>query len=164
MRRENNEIDTRKEFLIKRYSKGYILNVGSGNLHLKNAVNLDMNIIVKPDVIGDFHHLPFKNGQFDTVFAFDIIEHTENLLNELERCGKNIIVECLNFDLCLDNWRNDETHKTYFNKQIFEKFLLNRGYKCSDFGKVMLIALKRPSLLDKQLCFVYRNYKKILKF
>lgn len=158
-----NKIDIRKQFLVKRYAKGNILNVGCGRLHLDNAVNLDMNKDLKPDIIGDFHHLPFKDKQFDCVFAFDIIEHTttpENMLNEVERVGKNAVIECLDFDFCKKNWEDDSTHVTYFNKDIYEKVLRPRGYKCFSFGNEMIVAVKEPLILDKELCFFYRLYNK----
>lgn len=170
MRREDRKdkgVDPRKEFLIKRYKHGRVLNVGCGRLYIDGAVNFDIRPDIKTDVIGDFHHLPFKNESFDTIFAFDIIEHTkapEVLLNELLRVkhkNGNIIIECLDFDLCPQNWKNDSTHKTYFNKEIFTNFLSKKGFSCFDFGKEMLIAIKKPKLFDKFLCFVYRNLKSL---
>lgn len=158
-------IDARKEFLIKRYNRGRVLNVGCGRLYMDNAVNFDICLDVKPDVIGDFHHLPFKNESFDTIFAFDIIEHTkipEVLLDELLRVNRkegNIIIECLDFDLCPQNWKDDSTHETYFNKEIFTRFLSKKGLSCFDFGKEMLIAAKKRKRFDKFLCFVYQNLK-----
>lgn len=164
-----NKVDPRKEFLIKRYNQGRIFNVGCGKLYLDNAVNFDFDPSVIPDVIGDFHYLPFKNETFDTIFAFDIIEHTKspnNLLDELSHVihkDGNIIIECLDFDLCPEDWRADPSHVTYFNKKIFEEMFKERGYKCFDFGKEMLIGVKKAKAFDKSLCFFYRNLKNLLK-
>lgn len=170
------EVELRKAFLIKRYYNGKVLNVGSGGLYLDGAVNFDLNQMKKPDICGDFHYLPFKDRSFDVVFALDIIEHTTNqkaLLNELERVGNNVIVECLDFDLCPMNWVADETHFSYINKKIMVKLLSPRSYKVFNFVRVhidgkhfrksMLVGVKKPNLFDKQIYFLVSIYHTCLR-
>lgn len=165
------DVESRKAFLIKRYNKGKALNVGCGGLHLDNAVNFDMNPIKKPDIIGDFHYLPFKDKSFDVVFALDIIEHTKTpdvLLNELGRVGNNIIIECLDFDLCPENWIADKTHFFYINQKILRELLSPSGYHVfhflrihtngKHFRKSMLVGVKKQKLLDKQIYFLVSFY------
>ncbi|MGD9778269.1 methyltransferase domain-containing protein [Methanomethylovorans sp.] len=157
-------IEPRKAFLIKHYKENRILNVGSGGLYLKNAINIDMNALKKPDIRGDFHHLPFKDKSFDVAFALDIIEHTETpeiLLNELERVSNNVIVECLDFDLCPANWTDDKTHVYYINRKTMKEILSPRGYNLfhfvrlhlegEHFRKSMLVGVRKPKLFDKQM-------------
>lgn len=158
----NLDLDNRKAFLIKRYyKKGKILNVGSGGLYIEGAVNVDINPKYRPDIIADFHHLPFKDNSFDVVLALDIIEHTESpeiLLNELLRVSKEdgcIIIECLDFDICKQNWINDPTHKTYFNYYIFKNFLSPKGFKVFYLYGGMMVGIKNPKIGDKYLCYLY---------
>jgi len=46
--------------------------------------------------VGDICHLPYKDNSFDTIIAFEVLEHVENVkscLKELYRvCRKNIII------------------------------------------------------------------------
>jgi SAM-dependent methyltransferase len=70
--------------------------------HLKEigikVTSLDINKNLKPDYIGDIRKLPFKNNSFDTVCAFEVLEHIpfndfEKSLKELKRVSKkNIII------------------------------------------------------------------------
>lgn len=170
------KVESRKAFLIKHYYKGKVLNVGSGGLYLDGAVNFDLNQMKKPDICGDFHYLPFKDQSFDVVFALDIIEHTTNqdaLLNELERVGNNVIVECLDFDLCPMNWTADDTHFSYINNKTMFELLSPRGYQIFDFIRVhvdgkhfrksMLVGVKKPNLFDKQMYFLISIYHACLR-
>jgi len=172
-------VESRKAFLIKRYHSGEALNVGSGELYLDGAVNFDINQMKKPDIVGDFHNLPFKEGSFDVVFAFDIIEHTKTpdiLVNEMERVGNNIVIECLDFDLCPTNWEADETHFFYMNKKTFGELLVPRGYHMFQFIRVyingkhfrknMLVGVKKQKFLDKQMFLLnsfYYAYRRVLE-
>ncbi len=83
-----------------------VLEIGIGNKliynHLKEigikVTSLDINKNLKPDYIGDIRKLPFKNNFFDTVCAFEVLEHIpfndfEKSLKELKRVSKkNIII------------------------------------------------------------------------
>ncbi|RLF07947.1 MAG: hypothetical protein DRJ64_02005 [Thermoprotei archaeon] len=154
----------RKAVLIKRYAKGRVLNVGSGSMYLKNAINLDINRGKPVDVLADFHFLPFKDK------VFDVIEHSnrpEILLRELERVCKNegnIIIETADFDVVPKNWIADKDHKTYMNKKIFRE-LLGERYSLFNIGKEMLIGVKKSSILDRLfyrlLTILVAIYKKL---
>ena len=70
-----------------------ILNIGCGFKHIENAINLDINKIVKPDVIVDLENrkLPLENETFKVVYAYHILEHIKNLIplmNEIYRVMK----------------------------------------------------------------------------
>jgi len=162
-------IDDRKEFLIRRYCYGKILNVGCGGLHIPEAVNLDKDPKCKPDIIADFHQLPFKDSQFDTVLAFDVIEHTDRpevLINEMKRVAKStgtILIECNDFDIQYQNWKADPTHKTYFNFKIFKNFFESKGFLVFSLYRGVLEAVNKSKKFDKELSLVYAIYKRPLK-
>lgn len=146
----------RKGIIVKRYVKGKILNVGCGNMYLGNAINFDINPDKFPDILSDFHSMPLKDKIFDVIFAFDVIKHSnspEVLLRELERVCKdegNIVIETADFDIIPKDWVADEDHKTYMNKEIFQE-LLGDEYSFFNIGEEMLLAVKKPRLLDKLL-------------
>jgi SAM-dependent methyltransferase len=77
------------------------LDVGSGggpyNWRPRAEICLSWDIPpfkVKEEVIkGDAHNLPFRDKQFNTVFAFNLLEHVQNpwkVLSELTRVGLTV--------------------------------------------------------------------------
>lgn len=78
---------------------GKVLDVGCGDSHLKELIQADyvgIDKYGKPDVLKDISAgLPFKDGSFDTVAAFDILEHMDDIyfiFNELCRVSRNYVV------------------------------------------------------------------------
>lgn len=82
-----------------------VLEIGIGNKlvynHLKEigvkVTSLDINEKIKPDVIGDIRQLPFPDNSFDTVVAFEVLEHIpfsdfEKSLTELKRVSKKFVI------------------------------------------------------------------------
>jgi ubiquinone/menaquinone biosynthesis C-methylase UbiE len=59
------------------------------------AVTVDVNRKHRPDVVASILCLPFRDGCFETVSAFEVIEHVENdelALQELKRVSRNKVV------------------------------------------------------------------------
>jgi uncharacterized protein YbaR (Trm112 family)/predicted SAM-dependent methyltransferase len=54
-----------------------ILHIGAGATAQKypNCVEFEHKIFKHTDVVGDAHRLPFRDGSFDRVFAFNVFEH-----------------------------------------------------------------------------------------
>jgi len=53
-----------------------VLNIGSGNIKLKEKViNLDTYIFPGVDVVGDAHQLPFENESLDSIIIIAVLEH-----------------------------------------------------------------------------------------
>lgn len=142
----------RKHWILSKLD-GSILNIGCGNLKI-DGVNLDHDINVEPDVLSDFHNLPFRDKVFDYVVAFDVLEHTcipEKLIREVERVSrKGYVVEVLDFDKCRENWVEDFTHKYYINQDVFKKLFPN--HQIFEISR-MLFALK-----GLRIRFPYLNY------
>jgi SAM-dependent methyltransferase len=56
---------------------GYSLNIGAGASQTKipTCIELEYSIFKTTDVVGDSHHLPFKDNTFEAVVAFNVFEH-----------------------------------------------------------------------------------------
>ena len=54
-----------------------VLHLGAGATRIKypNCIELEYKIFRHTDVVGDAHALPFRDGSFDRVFAFNVFEH-----------------------------------------------------------------------------------------
>jgi SAM-dependent methyltransferase len=74
------------------------LDVGCGSKEISvavNAVTVDVNRRQRPDVVASIMHLPFRDSCFETVLAFEVIEHVENgesALLELKRISRNKVI------------------------------------------------------------------------
>jgi len=74
------------------------LDVGCGSKEISaavNAVTVDVDKRHRPDVVTSILYLPFRDGCFETVSAFEVIEHVENdelALQELKRVSRNKVV------------------------------------------------------------------------
>jgi len=70
-----------------------ILNLGCGFKHMRNAINVDINEIVKPDMIINLEDgkLPFEDNTFKEIHTYHVLEHIHNLIplmNEIYRVMK----------------------------------------------------------------------------
>ena len=62
---------------ILRKGDGAILHIGAGATPKKYpaCIEFEHKIFKHTDVVGDAHQLPFRDGSFDRVFAFNVFEH-----------------------------------------------------------------------------------------
>lgn len=69
-------------FLARQGSDARIVDIGSGNSSYNrffpNRIALDIDPARKPDVIGDAHNLPFKDGEVEAILSTDVCEHLED--------------------------------------------------------------------------------------
>ncbi len=60
-----------------REGKDFILHIGAGGSpeRFPNCVEFEHKIFRHTDVVGDAHHLPFRDGVFDRVLGLNVFEH-----------------------------------------------------------------------------------------
>ncbi|MBN2109733.1 MAG: class I SAM-dependent methyltransferase [Methanosarcinaceae archaeon] len=90
--------------ILKQYTKGEVLEVGSGNLSYKKYVNytdyktLDVNSHLRVDFCEDIHETTLSSESFDTVLMIEVLEHLYNpftaikQVNRLLRKGGYVVV------------------------------------------------------------------------
>jgi len=94
-----------------------ILEIGIGNgvvsSYLKNqglsVTTCDFDKSIKPDVVADIRKLPFKDKEFDLVYACQVLEHlpwkeSKKALLELKRVSKKYILISLPFHSIRIDW------------------------------------------------------------
>jgi len=72
-----------------------VLDIGSGgssyDRYFPNRITVDIDPARKPDVVGDAHSLPFKDGEFEFILSTEVLEHLKNprlAISEMHRVLK----------------------------------------------------------------------------
>ena len=149
-----------KADLVRKHTTGLCLDVGCRNrLYEKDFRGEYIGVDASrgtppPDVICDAEHLPFKPRTFDTIVAFDVLEHLQHPEN-----GILEISTLLNEGSFLATTPNavspsswwDFTHKQHFTRptltsligEAFDEFqILGIGYPTLKFGWLRSLASK----------------------
>jgi SAM-dependent methyltransferase len=73
---ENNPVGEQFEAVL-RDGRELVLHIGAGATATPypNCIEFEHKIFRHTDVVGDAHHLPFRDDTFDRVFAFNVFEH-----------------------------------------------------------------------------------------
>ena len=103
------------------------LNLGCGNDIREGYVNLDKAKLEGVDIVHNLEQLPlpFKDNEFDEIYAKDIIEHLDYipLLKELHRILKpNAKLIIMSPHYTSTNYWSDPTHKHAFAVRTFSFF------------------------------------------
>lgn len=96
------------------------LNLGCGLKHLPDAVNLDVTSTTNPDVVHDLNvrPWPFADDSFDTIRAYDVIEHLNDVIAAMEEIhriaapGGVVTITVPHFSSA--NAFTDPTHRHFF--------------------------------------------------
>lgn len=135
-----------------------ILNLGCGNKHIENAVNLDVTGTTNPDVIHDLNRFPwpFSDNRFAEVRAFDVIEHLTDVIAVMEEihrvCENGALVKITLPHFSCSNAYTDPTHRHQFGRFSFDyvtgehEFAFYTGVR---FRKIASQLIFRPTILNK---------------
>jgi len=118
-----------------------ILDIGSRSEKIRaDAVSLDIERRVRPDVCASAEYLPFRTGAFDYISMLEVIEHLENealdrALEECKRVAEYLVVSTPNCDSKVWNkvvwpfWTHTfgrewmGSHKQFFSRRSLEELL-----------------------------------------
>ena len=110
--------------LIEKTHPKSVLEIGIGNALVSqklekkglSVTTLDIDKNLKPDIVADITKIPLPNNSFDTVAAFEVLEHLPFgkfliSLKQMRRVSKNFILFSV----------PDVTPRVHFLKKIFKK-------------------------------------------
>ena len=103
-----------------------ILHLGSGLKYMPGAVNVDVTPAGKPDVVHDLNvrPWPFETSSFHDVYAYDVIEHLEDVMKTVEEihrvCRPGGILNVIVPHFSSDEAFTDPTHRHYFGSRTFD--------------------------------------------
>ena len=158
-----------RAFLPTEIAQRDILNLGCGRKHLPNAINLDVNSDVKPDVVHDLNCIPwpFPNGHFREVVAHDVIEHLNDVvatMDEIHRvCRHGALIRMTVPHFSCANAFTDLTHRHSFGWSSFhyvtgeEEFPF---YTKARFRRRSTQIVFLPTLLNKLVWRLANRYPK----
>jgi predicted SAM-dependent methyltransferase len=121
------------------FGRDTILNLGCGNKHVANAVNLDVTCETNPDLVYDLNlrPWPFADNSFTEVRANDVIEHLSDIVATMEEihriCRPDAIVRISVPHFSCANAFTDPTHRHYFS--YFSMDYFTTGHELSFYSK-----------------------------
>ncbi len=119
------------------------INIGCGNDIKEDFINIDKFPLKGVDISCSFeaNFLPFKDNLFSRVYAYNILEHIDNLINIMEEIWRVTKKDAL-INIRVPYWNSiesitDPTHKRFFNESTFTFFDPNhpRGKLRSYYSK-----------------------------
>ncbi len=139
-----------------------ILNLGCGTSKITGVDNVDVDPLVKPDLVFDIKHVfPIEDATYDEVYLFHTIEHIEKrfhtqLFGEIRRVLKDdgkLTITYPEFYKIIQNWATNKNNErifwenTIFGRQNyasdyhvcaidtldFRQFLTERGFEIKEF-------------------------------
>lgn len=127
--------------IIKRYSKGYVLDVGANNSPYKRYMNYDKYSILDVngnnpniDFVEDIHSTSFPDNKFDTIIATEVLEHLydpKKAVEEIHRILKpdSYFITSTRFIYPIHGAPND-----YYR---FTRYGLEKIFECFDKVKII---------------------------
>ena len=141
---------------ILRSGADFILNIGPRGTaeRYPNCINFEDKIFQHTDVVGDAHHLPFRDAVFDRVFAFNVFEHLRapkaaatEILRVLKPGGSVAIHTA--FLQPLHDEPNHFFNATEFGvREWFSDFQIDQCNVSGNFGPGVMLGFLATSLLE----------------
>jgi SAM-dependent methyltransferase len=151
----NNSIGDEFEQILRQGNE-FVLNIGARGTaeRYPNCIEFEQKIFRHTDVVGDAHHLPFRDAVFDRVFAFNVFEHLRDpksaaaeILRVLKPGGSVAIHTAF-----LQALREEPTH--FFNatefgvREWFSDFEVERCVVSGNFGPGVMLGFLAANLLE----------------
>jgi hypothetical protein len=135
-----------------------VLNLGSGRKPMPEAVNLDISANVGADIVHDLARFPWPlpSNAFREVYAFDVIEHLQDILQTMEEIhrvclgGARVHITVPHFSSA--NAFTDPTHRHQLSYFSFDYFDAGHGlafYSTARFKRRQVEIVFHPSWPNK---------------
>ena len=149
-----------------------VLEIGCGPKHYERYCRgkyVGIDIAFDPDLKASAAMLPLKSDSFDSIFAFDVLEHMSNLKIALEECnrvlkngGKLIVITPNSLGFGIGDSYIDKTHKHHATWTSMENALSKSGFEryirvplhLHFFKPLRFIKLEKLTVLQQSICLV----------
>ncbi|HXQ92669.1 MAG TPA: methyltransferase domain-containing protein [Nitrososphaerales archaeon] len=134
-------LSKRQAKALRMITGGRLLDIGSRSERIRpDAISLDIDREVRPDVCASAEYLPFKSDSFDYISMLEVVEHLEEdqlerALEESKRVGNYLVLSTPNCDSRVWNrivwplWSHTVgrewigAHKQFFRKRTLAELL-----------------------------------------
>ncbi|MFL6582931.1 MAG: class I SAM-dependent methyltransferase [Chthoniobacterales bacterium] len=141
---------------ILRDGRDFVLNIGAGATAQRypKCIEFEHKIFRHTDVVGDAHHLPFRDAAFDRVFAFNVFEHLREprrAANEILRVlkpGGSVVIHTA-FLQALHEPPHHYYNATEFGvRDWFDGFAIDRCDVSGNFGPGVMLGFLLTSVIE----------------
>lgn len=141
---------------ILRQGNDFVLNIGAGGTaeRYPNCIEFERKIFRHTDVVGDAHHLPFRDATFDRVFAFNVFEHLADpraAAQEIHRVlkpGGAVAIHTAFLQPLHEEPHHFYNATEYGVRQWFARFEIDDCRVSGNFGPGMMLAFLTSQVLD----------------
>jgi SAM-dependent methyltransferase len=137
--------------------------------HAKDYVGLDVDGLLRPDVVASADWLPFRDECFDGVLMFDVLEHVRDAARALRECvrvmrreGRLLLTTPNTLGFGIYDSFADPTHVHHFTWRSVNRLLKRAGLKdvtpmplrIYSFWPLSLLTLKHLIPIQQSICLV----------
>lgn len=141
---------------ILRQGNDFVLNIGAGGTaeRYPNCIEFEHKIFRHTDVVGDAHHLPFRDATFDRVFAFNVFEHLNDpgtAAQEIHRVlkpGGGIAIHTAFLQSLHEAPHHFYNATEYGVRRWFANFEIENCQVSGNFGPGMMLAFLMSQVLE----------------
>lgn len=134
-----------KAVLMTQFTRGLekVLEIGCGPKYYmrfcQSKMYVGVDLMNKPDIIASAMHLPFRDGCFNGIIMFDVLEHIKDIDKALSECkrilkrgGRLLILSPNTLGFGLYDSFADPAHIHHFTWYTIKKILSENGFKINE--------------------------------
>jgi SAM-dependent methyltransferase len=141
---------------ILRAGNDFVLNIGAGGTAQRypNCVEFEHKIFRHTDVVGDAHHLPFRDAIFDRVFAFNVFEHLADPttaaqeIHRVLKTGGGVVIHTAFLQALHEEPHHFYNATEYGVRRWFAPFEIEDCRVSGNFGPGVMLAFLMSNVLE----------------